>query len=306
MASAAIGTTSLGEKRMSVRVGKSVNDPPLDIMFPEEKISHGRLATIPDIVDVLLNHQLEKVSLPPYITTMSAEYAGLSRTGIPLIVVAHGVGPMATPKLARGFYDGASNRLAYKERGFLKRILAEKNSPYERDEDIIQWRAYNNLRVQCLAQDPKFQREFWKLCDGDYGQVEIVEMRTLGRSLKKSFHSLLLFEEIYENPLVRARLGSRAEEFLLYVRNKDMRSEERKTQFPIFACAQSTYDSLDRYADLQRGPVGYLLCMRWMQESQVSYFSTGFWSTGSGARFVHIQGDGPLTEIRSGFGDVRF
>ena len=75
---AAIGTTLLGEERMSVRVGKSVNDPSFEVMFPEEKISHGRLATIPDIVDVLLTHK----TLPPYVTTISAEYAGLSRTGI--------------------------------------------------------------------------------------------------------------------------------------------------------------------------------------------------------------------------------
>ena len=76
--------------------------------------------TIHDIVDVLLQNQLHDAALPPYITTMSAEYAGLSRTGIPLIVVAHGVGPMMTPVLVQEFYDGASNRMGYKERGFWK------------------------------------------------------------------------------------------------------------------------------------------------------------------------------------------
>lgn len=306
MVNGAIGTTLLGEKRMSVMVGKSVNDPPLPVMFPERSLSGGRLATIPDIVDVLLHNQLEKTGLPPYVTTMSAEYAGLSRTGIPLIVVAHGVGPMSTPELAQEFYDGASNRLAYKEREFWKMILAEKNSPYERDKDIIQWRAYNNLRVRCLPQDPKFQNEFWKLCDGEYGPVEIVEMRALGESLRDVFAKLMSPEEICENPLVRARLGSRAEEFLLDMRNKDARQENKRTRFPIFACVQSSYDSLDRYADLQRGPIGHLLCLQRLQGNQVAYLSTGFWRPGFGVRFVRISGDGPLTEIRPGLGDIQF
>ncbi len=110
-----IGITLLGEKRMSVLVGKSANDPPLNIMFPESVISNGRLATIPDIVDVLLHNKSQNTALPPYITTMSAEYAGLSRTGI-----------------------------------------------------------------------PSFQKEFWRLCDGDYGldfqailrELCVIQLRT--------------------------------------------------------------------------------------------------------------------------------
>ncbi len=306
MTTLAIGTTLLGEKQMSVRVGKSSNDPSLQVMFPEGNLSGDRLATIPDIVDVLLQNESQAIALPPYITTMSAEYAGLSRTGIPLIVVAHGVGPMNEPALAQEFYDGASNRLAYKERSFWKSILAKKEPAYESDKDMIRWREYNELRVQYPVQDQKFQKEFWRLCDGDYGPVEIVEMRAFGKLLKKSSHSLLLFEEIYENPLVRARLGSRAEEFLIDLQNKDTRQEKKKTRFPVFACTQTTYDSIDRYADLQRGPVGYLLCVQRSQGNQVVCLSTGFWKPGFGVRFVQVNGDGPLTEIRPGFGDVHF
>lgn len=303
MTNGAIGTTLLGENRMSVRVGKSVNDPPLSVMFPEDILSGVRLATIPDLVDVLLHGGLKQTPLPPYVTTLSAEYAGLSRTGIPLIVVAHGVGPMSTPALAYEFYKGASNRLAYKERGFWKHILAEKNSPYKDDADFIQSRTYNKERVQCLAQDSKFQKEFWKLCDGDYGQVEIIEMRALGRELRNiAGGSELSVEEAHKNPLIRAWFGGRSESFF---GGMGIHKKIHSTSF-TFKCVGSTYDSIDRYADLHRGPVGYLLTFEKSYTKNTVRLSTGFWRPGFAVRFVQISGDGPLTEIRRGFGDIRF
>jgi|GEM_PF-1680177 len=295
-----IGTTALGEKRMSVWVGKSINDPDLDVMFPYGQFPNGldsRYATIPDIVDALLSNNPENCAWEvPYFTTLSAEYAGLSRTGIPLIVVAHGIGPMSSPLKVRVFYDGASNRMAYKERAFWKKTLAESPSCYDKDEDVIQWRAYNTERIKCLPQNPQFQKEFWKLCDGEYGEVSIVEMRSLMQIIRFSNDLEWAFDDAQNNPLMRAHLGSRAEELLSRIQH--LAGEEDEDI--ILSCIASSYDSLERIADLQRGPVGYLLQFA-INSNRIT---TGYWKPGFGVRFVIVKGEGKLTEIRFGHGDI--
>src|SRR3989344_1320951 len=56
----------------------------------------GRIATLPDIIDARLATKPGSVPWERYFTTRSAEYVGKSRGGNRIIVVAHGVGPMAT------------------------------------------------------------------------------------------------------------------------------------------------------------------------------------------------------------------
>ena len=56
----------------------------------------GRIATLPDIIDARLGSEPGTPSWERYFSTTSAEYLGRSRSGNRIIIVAHGVGPMAT------------------------------------------------------------------------------------------------------------------------------------------------------------------------------------------------------------------
>jgi len=58
----------------------------------------GRLATIPDVIDARIATPTEKGPWTQYIDTDSGEYFGHSKGGNPIIVVAHGVGPLSSPE----------------------------------------------------------------------------------------------------------------------------------------------------------------------------------------------------------------
>lgn len=71
----------------------------------EIRIQHcsedSRLVTLPDVIDARIrSNQSSPAWKMPYITTNTVVYIGNSRNNLPLIVIAHGVGPMAT-------FDGA-------------------------------------------------------------------------------------------------------------------------------------------------------------------------------------------------------
>src|SRR5512142_2559676 len=55
----------------------------------------GRIASVPDVVAARLETPETDPSWERFCTTSTAEYVGLSRTGVPIIVVAHGIGPLA-------------------------------------------------------------------------------------------------------------------------------------------------------------------------------------------------------------------
>ncbi len=69
----------------------------------------GRVASMPDVIAARLvttphTKFQSSTAWDSYIGTTSAEYAGYSRGGIPILIVAHGVGPMSTLKGALTAY----------------------------------------------------------------------------------------------------------------------------------------------------------------------------------------------------------
>lgn len=135
----------------------------------------GRLATVPDIVAARLAAPTTDVSWERNVTTATAEYFGTSAGGVPIVVVAHGVGPLADP-------EGA----------FMAYVA-------DRDDD----------RHGRIA-----RAEFLKIADGAYGDVTIVELRDLYRLRRFPLLEMLTYDQACEDPLVRARLGADAEAFL--------------------------------------------------------------------------------------------
>lgn len=141
----------------------------------------GRIATIPDVIDARLATPLDRAPWNQFFSTNSAEYFGFSKAGNPIIVVAHGIGPMATP---RG-------------------MLEVYNSDLKPERD---GRKGNEGRIS--------NTELFKLADGQYGEVAIVDFRDYVKRYEYPFLESLTAWQAVEDPLVRARLGARTEEYL--------------------------------------------------------------------------------------------
>jgi len=65
----------------------------------------GHIATLPEIIEARLLSDNHAVPWTKYFTTRSAEYLGLSKRGNPIIIVAHGVGPMSTLEGIKNAYS---------------------------------------------------------------------------------------------------------------------------------------------------------------------------------------------------------
>ena len=139
----------------------------------------GRIATLPDIVDARLGTNPSGVPWEIYFTTLSAEYFGKTRGGAPIIIVAHGIGPMAT----------------------LDRILQVYSHEFK-----SQNRSQSGGRIS--------QIDFDDLANGEWGEVEIIDFRKYCKKYKYPFIQILRSTEALEDPLLRARLGPKTETFV--------------------------------------------------------------------------------------------
>lgn len=141
--------------------------------------SEGHIATMPDIVTARMNANMDDHVWNCWYTTSTAEYLGFSKAGNRILIVAHGVGPMAT-------LDGTME--AYRWH------YSDKN----RD------RRGGRITTQ----------QFLDLESGKYGEVSIIDFESYYRRYKYPFLQVLCFSELITDPLVKARLGPNAEAYL--------------------------------------------------------------------------------------------
>lgn len=136
-----------------------------------------------------------------YYTTLSAEYVGWGKNGRKILIVAHGVGPMAT-------LDGVVS--AYR---------------FEFDDKT---RQTDGGRIS--------SEEFLKLESGFYGKVEIVDLAQYNNSRKYPFIGILHASEAMNDPVLRARLGPRATEYInhhsSYARQFHLETHQRNINDP--------------------------------------------------------------------------
>lgn len=152
--------------------------------------SIGRVGTMLDWVDArLAMPPYEKLGMhdpsnptpwDQYYTTMSAEYVGISKGGTKILIVAHGVGPMAT-------LDGVVEAYRYHYSDKTRRIKGGRIS----------------------------MEEFRKLESGDCGDVEIVDLEAYIRAREYPFITTLHYTDAVDDPVLKARLGPRAKEYIL-------------------------------------------------------------------------------------------
>ncbi|OGI26176.1 MAG: hypothetical protein A3J76_01870 [Candidatus Moranbacteria bacterium RBG_13_45_13] len=139
----------------------------------------GRIATLPDIINARISTDPDSTAWHRYFTTTTAEYVGQSRGGSKIIIVAHGLGPMAT-------LDGICKAYSYEYK--------DKS---------------RNKRGGRISRN-----EFFKLEAGDFGTVEIIDYNAATGWNEYPFFHFMTRRETALNPLVHARLGNQWEEYL--------------------------------------------------------------------------------------------
>lgn len=142
---------------------------------------HGRMATMPDIVDARLAAGVNDFEWNAYFTTTSAEYFGYSSGGVRILIVAHGVGPMAT-------LDGIARAYSFEYKD--------------------KTRSKQGGRIS--------MREFRALESGSYGPVSIVEFDPILKRRAYPFGTYFTAREATHEPLVQARLGPKAHDYLVH------------------------------------------------------------------------------------------
>jgi len=149
----------------------------------------GRVGTMLDWVDArLAKPPYEKMGMhdtsnptpwDQYYTTMSAEYVGISKGGTKILIVAHGIGPMAT-------LDGV----------------------------VEAYRHHYGDKTRRTEGGRISTEEFRKLESGAYGDVKIVDLEAYVRERKYPFIVTLHYSDTFDDQVLKARLGPRAYEYI--------------------------------------------------------------------------------------------
>ena len=250
----------------------------------------GRIATMPDVVDARLTCGINDEPWNTYYTTVSAEYFGYSRGGVRILIIAHGVGPMATLEGIQQAYS-----FQYKD-----------NSRGKRGGRIT-------------------DQQFRDLEEGKYGEVQIVEFDPIISRYEYPFLGYLSLEEALFEPLLKARLGSRADEYLMHHARMATRVhlEEHGTTIPnpyiveMGAASNCPYQ-VGGWGDIPRtfpmlnggnGAIAHLLSTgglcnvhhereRRVPSSIANYIGCHEWS--NGVRLIGVRSKGPVSDIHTG------
>ncbi|MEY4744090.1 MAG: hypothetical protein RL272_35 [Candidatus Parcubacteria bacterium] len=237
----------------------------------------GRIASLPDIVAARVSAPTTDVSWERFFTTSTAEYVGLSRSGTVIIVVAHGIGPLAG------------------DDGVLAACVACRDG-------------HGHGRIP--------REEFLRLADGAYGDVAVVELRSLYGLRRFPTLEMLTYDQACEDPLVRARLGEDAEAFLArhrlasrrWLRENDFGTRGNDCVLSLQDTALCGYGGM-RFDDgwarahlIDISPQtdyghGHWDGPRW-HRSLVTELSCHAWGTRTGA--IGIRGNGPIGRIHPG------
>lgn len=229
---------------------------------------NGRIATLPDIIDARLETEPECAAWSRYYTTSSAEYFGLTRGGTRILIIAHGVGPMSTLN------------------GVLDAYRYQFNDPHR-----------NNTGGRIS------QKDFWDLEAGEYGPVSIVDFEAYVRLRAYPFIQTLHSNQAIEDPLVQARIGSRAEEYVIKHTAISKAWHREQLDIPI----DTRYQTPEQIRSAQEKDVSNLMYAKYFSPSiltiqdapNCSYGSRGksgfdSWLEGRNPPFAHLLSIGQL------------
>lgn len=263
-------TTDLAEKKVHAQ---SFFIPPAignllraEEVFRETFGASARLATLPDIIDARLASFFDSPSWKlPYITTATAIYVGIVKQRLPLVVIAHGIGPMAT-------LEGAHE--------------------------------FSRSSVDITLEQHKL---FARLVRGDYGIVSIFNLSDVQRALEQP-QGLLTYADAIKHPIIQALIGDRIEEYVRALAQSDTKHERELSERHVII-SRFGLEQFDLLEELEYGPVGFFVHAdvtgRHSCGSCTSYCSKfTICPLNSAVRFVAVQGNGALTGIALGLGEV--
>jgi hypothetical protein len=174
----------------------------------------GRIATLPDIIEARLKTKPGDLPWETYYTTLTAEYFGIGSEGKPILIVAHGIGPMST---LEGIQKAYSHEYKDKDR---------------------------NQRGGRIS-----QQEFLDLEVGKFGTVEIIDFEDYCSSRKYPFHGIIRSDEAILNPLLKARLGSHATEYIKACTNNARQWHEEQSGITPKNKYSSPEEVFEKYVD---------------------------------------------------------
>lgn len=149
----------------------------------------GRIATMPDLAGAKTDAGSYDALWTNYLTSNSGEFYGLSRGGVEIVVVCHG----------------------------LDKIL---ENPEIMTRSAIKFMGDNRINLNA--------DEFYKLENGEFGKVEILEKKNI-LGMRGYPSSVLSYAQAMEEPLLRARLGEHTDRFL--AKHKQITQEESGNDF---------------------------------------------------------------------------
>jgi hypothetical protein len=255
---------------------------------------NGHIGTMLDVVNARLATGINGQPWNNYYTTMSAEYFGYSRGGNRILIVAHGIGPMSTLEGIQKAYS-----FEYKDK------------------------TRNNRGGRITNQ------QFWDLEDGQYGEVNVIDFDSIVDRYQYPFMGYLTVDEAIAEPLLHARLGSRAEEYLNYharlamAIHKDIHQTslldpyiiqmEDASNCPYTVGGFQNHARSYPFLDKGDGPIAHLLSTGRLSnihhelERRVPFSianDVGCHEWGNGVRLVAVCENSVITDIHPGFGDI--
>lgn len=256
---------------------------------------NGRIGTMLDVVDARIATGINDHPWNSYYTTTSAEYFGYSRGGTRILIVAHGVGPMSTIEGIQKAYS-----FEYKDKT----------------------RSNRGGRIT--------KQQFRDLEDGKYGDVHIIEFDPIIDWYKYPFIGYLSGKEAVLDPLMLARLGPRAIEYLAHHKrmaqtiHREEHGEEIDDPYLIEMGAASNcpysiggfgnHPLQYPYLDKGDGPLAHLLStgglMNVSHERERRVPSSiandiGCHEWGNGVRLVSVRENLKVIDIYPGFGNIQ-
>ena len=255
---------------------------------------NGHIGTMLDVVSARITTGINEHPWNTYYTTNSAEYFGYSRGGNRILIVAHGIGPMST-------LDGIQKAYSYEYKDKVR----------------------NNRGGRITDQ------QFWDLESGKYGEVHIVEFDPIVNRYEYPFMGYLTVDEATAEPLLNARLGPRAGEYLTHHAHMAMATHEDEHRQSLFdpyiiemGAASNCFYVVGgfgshplRYPFLDKGdgPVAHLLSTGRLvnasheRERRVPHSivnDVGCHEWGNGVRFVAVREGTTVNDIHPGFSDI--
>ncbi len=232
---------------------------------------NGTVATLPDIIQARLHTQPGSVPWERYFTTTSAEYFGRSRNDSRIIIVAHGIGPMAT-------LDGMINAYSHQFKDQTRRTCGGRIT----------------------------QQEFLDLEAGKYGEVEVVDLDAYLKRYQYPFIEPITCLQAMEDPLVQARFGKKADMFVTlsarFAREWHAQQGHEYVDDPYILTVGENSNCAYQYAKNDGRAIAHLLsCGQLSQARYPDHYSLVHdvqchgWNDGT--RFVGIRSGAALTDI---------